>query len=379
LTDPRGVLCLFAALISVIAALQFAAARRRLSWTPSSSRGFTPFPRLSVIIPARDEQHDLEASVRSVLAQVDVDLEVIVVNDHSSDKTGSIADAIASADRRVRVIHDPVLPPGWLGKCNAMQQAAALASTPMLLFTDADILHTPSCFATALAEMELDQLHFLSLFPLMECVSFWENAILPTLIGGLALLVTPGINDPCSADALAAGAFLMVRTAVFREIGGFESIKGEMFDDVALARLCKQKGRNARFHAAPRLLRVRLYKGNSHAFWGMTKNILEGLQGRFWMAPALMLLPVFVFWTPIVALASGVVDRDPGLVLTGLTTYGIQYGSLWLGRTLFRFHPLKALGFPLVALPVICCMARAFYLYFARGAVHWRGRTIRVR
>ena len=114
-----------------------------------------------------------------MLDQQDVDLEIIVVNDHSSDRTGAIADGLAVADPRLRVIHNPELPPGWLGKCNAMQQAAAVATGEMILFTDADIVHSPRCFVTALAEMERRELDFLSLFPLMECVSFWENAILP--------------------------------------------------------------------------------------------------------------------------------------------------------------------------------------------------------
>ena len=81
--------------------------------------------------------------LRSVLAQQDVELEVIVVNDHSSDRTGPIADSFAAADGRVKVIHDPELPPGWLGKCNAMQKAAAVAAGDVLLFTDADIVHAP--------------------------------------------------------------------------------------------------------------------------------------------------------------------------------------------------------------------------------------------
>ena len=119
-----------------------------------------------------------------MLAQEDVELEVIVVNDHSSDCTGAIADAFAAADGQVRVIHDPELPAGWLGKCNAMQKAAASASGDMLLFTDADIVHAPRCFIMGLAEMETRKLDFLSLFPLMKCVSVVENIIVPALRGG---------------------------------------------------------------------------------------------------------------------------------------------------------------------------------------------------
>ena len=126
---------------------------------------------MSVIIPARNEEQDLAEALASVLSQQDVELEVIVVNDHSSDRTGAIADTLAAADARVTVIHDPELPPGWLGKCNAMQKAVAVASGDMLLFTDADIMHDPRCFVTALAEMERRESRFSQPFSADECVS----------------------------------------------------------------------------------------------------------------------------------------------------------------------------------------------------------------
>ena len=91
------------------------------------------------------------------------------------DRTGAIADAAALAVRRLKVIHDPELPPGWLGKCNAMEQAARQASGDVLLFTDADIMFKPICFAAALDEMERRELDLLSLFPRMNCVSVWEE------------------------------------------------------------------------------------------------------------------------------------------------------------------------------------------------------------
>jgi chlorobactene glucosyltransferase len=335
--------------------------------------------RLSVIIPARNEEQDLAKALQSVLQQQEVELEVIVVNDHSSDRTGAIADDLERSESRLKVLHNPALPPGWLGKCNAMQHAASLASADVLLFTDADIMHHPRCFVTALAEMEQRNLDFLSLFPRMQFVSLCENIILPTLIGGMTLYATPGIEDPDSPDALAAGAFLMVRTRVFRDLGGFEAIKHQMLDDLELAKLIKRHGYRVGFHAAPEFLSVRLYKDNRHAFWGMTKNVLEGLNGRFWLAPAVMLLPVLVYWTPLFCAAAGAWEGDFLLVSVAAATYALQYATIWPGRRLFQFHPAKALLFPLVVIPVIVCMVRALYLYLFQGAVEWRGRTVAVR
>jgi Glycosyl transferase family 2 len=363
----------------LIVLLQFVAALKRTAWRSPPEAGPRHAYRLSVVIPARNEAHDLAQSLETVLGQQDVELEIIVANDHSTDRTGLIADSLASLDSRIRVIHDPELAPGWLGKCNAMQKGAALCSGDTLLFTDADIMHHPRCFVTALAEMETRELDFLSLWPRISCVSLCENIILPSLVGGVAVFATPGIENPDSPDALAAGAFLMIRSRVFHALGGFEPIKHEMLDDVALAKLVKRNRYKVGLRAAPEFLSVRLFKGNRHAFWGMTKNILVGLSGRLWMAPAVILLPALVFWTPVYCVVHGVFVGDYGLVAVAAATYALGYATIWSGRRLFQFNPAKALLYPLVAIPHFFCMMRALYLYSLRGAVEWRGRTIRVR
>jgi hypothetical protein len=148
---------------------------------------------------------------------------------------------------------------------------------------------------------------------------------------------------------------------------------------VGLARLVKSRGYRVGFRFAPEFLHVRIYKGNSHAFWAMTKNVLIAIEGRLWIAPAVMVLPAFAFWTPIYCALAGLIERNVALTLIGAAGYVIPYASMWSGRRLFPFHPLKALCYPLVVVPVFCCMARALYLYLARGEVAWRGRSIRVR
>jgi glycosyltransferase involved in cell wall biosynthesis len=120
---------------------------------------------LSVIIPARNEEDDITDALESVLAQQDIDLEVIAVNDHSKDRTGDIIDEFSRSDARVTPIHNPPLSEDWMGKCNAMQHGALSAKGQYLLFTDADIIFRPACFQTALSLMVRDSLDFLSLGP----------------------------------------------------------------------------------------------------------------------------------------------------------------------------------------------------------------------
>ena len=180
----------------------------------------------------------------------------------------------------------------------------------------------------------------------MDSISLWENIVVPTFIGGMAMLARPGIEDPASPDALAAGAFLMVHASAFRAIGGFEPIRGEMADDVALARLLKSKGYRVGFRFAPEFLHVRIYKGNRHAFWAMTKNVLIAIDGRLWLAPAVMVLPMFAFWTPLYCSLAGLLEADRSLLVTGAAGYIIPYASMWSGRRIFPSHPLKALLLP---------------------------------
>ena len=354
-------------------------AQKRIRWLSPSSDPVHATKTISVIIPARDEEQDIATSLHSVLNQEGVDLEVIVVNDHSTDHTGKIVDDIARSDSRVKVLHDPALTQGWLGKCNAMQKGAEVATGAYLLFTDADILHMPGCFATVNNLMQEEAYDFISLLPFLENHSFWENVNMPIYFFGVAkLLATPGLEDPDSPNALASGGLMLISARVFRDIGGFHGVKGEMLDDVGLARLLKKQRYRVGFRIAPECLRVRLFKNSHDAFWGTTKNILVAVEGHPWLAIPLIILGVLQNWTPLFAVALGVLNSNGLLLLVGVTTYAIQYLSFFSVRRLMGFRPLKLLFFPLAAIVSSCCILRALSYHF-KGAIYWRGREIKVR
>jgi glycosyltransferase involved in cell wall biosynthesis len=373
------IICGIVALFGVVMTLLCVLAQRRIQWLTPDATPIQTAETLSVVIPARNEEADLAAALGSVLAQEGVELEVTVVNDHSTDRTGEIADAIARVDPRVRVIHDPSLPPEWLGKCNAMQQGAAVATGDYLLFADADVVHAPTCFATVLRTMRENACDFFSVMPRFENQSFWEHVNIPLYCFGIArLLAIPGLEDPDSPNAVAAGALMLVKARVFREVGGFREVKGEMLDDIGFARLLKTRHYRIGFRLAPECLRVRLFKTNREAFWGNTKNILVAVEGYRWLAVPLIVLGFAQLWAPLLALALGVVNMDGGLLLVGLATYGIQYLSFFTVRRLLRFRSGPLLFFPLAAIVAACCILRALY-YSMRGAIFWRGREIKVR
>lgn len=370
-----GLVTLFGLAITVRCIL----AQKRIHWLSPSTKPVHNASKISVIIPARNEEHDIAPALRSVLNQEGVELEVIVVNDHSTDRTGKLVDDIVRADLRVTVLHDPPLTKGWLGKCNAMQHGAAKATGDYLLFTDADIMHMPGCFATVLNVMQQNAYNFISLCPRCDNQSLWENVNIPMYFFGVAkLLATPGLEDPDSPHALASGALMLIKTQVFRDIGGFQGVKGEMFDDVGLARLLKNKHYRIGYRLAPECLHVRLFKNNRDAFWGNTKNILSAVEGHVWLAVPLIPVVILQYWTPLLAVTLGVFTPNPLLLLVGLSTYGIQYVSFFTVRRILRFHPLKLLLFPLVVFVGICCIGRALF-YHTKGAILWRGRTIKVK
>jgi hypothetical protein len=123
---------------------------------------------------------------------------------------------------------------------------------------------------------------------------------------------------------------------------------------------------------------VRFYKGNWQAMWGLTKNVLAEFSQRMWIGPLALLLPILVFWTPWIAIGLGIATRDWTLAAVGAATYLIQYLLLLPTYEIVCFHWGKVLFFPLIAIVLLCCYVRASYHYFVRGAVYWRGRSIRV-
>lgn len=332
--------------------------------------------RVSVIIPARNEEQDLEQALRSVLGQQGVDLQVIVVNDHSTDQTGAILKRLATEDPRLTVVENPPLQPGWLGKPNAMHHGVALASAGLILFTDADVIHSPTSLATGITVLRKKGLDFLSLTPRIECESFWENVCIPLSLFPFTAQCSRGANDPKSAGAWAAGAFMLVKADVLHQIGGIASVKSAILDDTELARVVKRRGHRVGYHLAPNVTSVRMFKSNGHAFWGPTKNAIALTFSHPWMSLPAMGLPVLFFWVPIATALVGLWMNDVRLIAVGAFQPLTSLWGLVRIRPFCKFRWPKAIFFPLIAIPTACVLAKAFYEQHVRRQHVWRERTI---
>src|SRR3954470_17661710 len=196
-------------------------------------------PQVSVIIPARNEAPSLGACLESLIAQTGVLIEIIVVNDHSTDRTREVAASFPA----VRVIDAGPLLPGWVGKNNAVSTGASESRGEWILFTDADTVHLPGSLARALHEAQEHAAGLLSYSPQQIAVTFWEMATLPVVFAELAYqFPTEKVSDPASPIAAANGQYILIKREVYDQVGGHAAFADNILEDVALARAVKAAG-----------------------------------------------------------------------------------------------------------------------------------------
>jgi chlorobactene glucosyltransferase len=247
-------------------------------------------PLISVCIPARNEQRNIRRCVEAMLAQDYSYLEVIVLDDRSTDETPSILADIAVHDPRLHWISGSDLPEGWAGKPHALYQASAAARGEWLCFVDADTFVTPqalsSCYAKAI-ETNADMFTIMT-FQIMG--TFWEKVVMPLVLTALSVGFSPRkVNDPISKDAIANGQFIMIKRSVYNAIGGYESIKDQIVEDKTIAEQVKWNGYRLVVANGYAVARTRMYTSLPEIWEGWTKNIYLGLRDQ----PSLLILGAF--------------------------------------------------------------------------------------
>ena len=247
-------------------------------------------PLISVCIPARNEERNIRACVEAMLAQDYPNLEVIVLDDRSTDATPSILADIASRDPRLRPINGSDLPEGWAGKPHALHQASAVARGEWLCFVDADTFvmreALSSCYTKAI-ETNADMFTIMT-FQIMG--TFWEKVVMPLVMSALSVGFSPRkANDPKRKDAIANGQFIMIKCSVYDAIGGHESVKDQIVEDKAIAEQVKWKGYRLVVANGYAVARTRMYTSLPEMWEGWTKNIYLGLRDQ----PSLLVLGVF--------------------------------------------------------------------------------------
>ena len=283
-----------------------------------------PHARVSVIIPARNEEANIERAVRSIAAQGGVPLEIIVVDDQSEDRTGEILTRLKAEIPSLRALRVDTLPDGWLGKPHALACGAKIASADWLLFTDADAEHGPGSLAELLERAEKEQVDLLSLSPGQLTPTWWEKAVIPLVYAWLAKLYSfDEVNDPKSNVAAANGQYLLVRRAVYERIGGHEAVRAEILEDVALARRVKAAGGRLLFLPGAPWVQTRMYRTFSAMWEGWTKNLYLLYGRNVKLILGTIATTVLVDWMPIAFLFVPVAFRRE------LTSQSVVY-LVWL-------------------------------------------------
>ena len=201
------------------------------------------WPSISLISPACNEEENIEASIQSVLSSDYPALEVVVVNDRSTDRTPVIIDALAKQDARVRSIHLKEIPANWLGKLNAMAQGVAVATGDWLLFADADVLFAPQALKKAIHYAESHQLDYLSMVPEIKPADFLCNTVFNVSFTAMCAAARPwAVRDPKSDTILGVGAFLLLRKSAYDLGPGLEWMRLEVADDQVMCALIKWHG-----------------------------------------------------------------------------------------------------------------------------------------
>jgi chlorobactene glucosyltransferase len=298
--------------------------RTRLDPPDSSADAAAPTPSVSVLVPARNEAARIGPCVASLLA-LDYPLaEVLVADDGSTDGTAAVARRAAAGDGRLRVVDAGPLPEGWTGKNHALWRAQAGATGDWLLFTDADTRHAPGSLRAAVARALREGAGLLSLAGRQVALSLAERLVQPFVFEFLARrFPLAAVNDPADARAAANGQYLLLPRAVYDAIGGHAAVRGDLLEDVALARLAKARGVRVLFLAAPDLLSVRMYEGARSLGEGWTKNLadLAGgpagalAEGARFLARGL--LPPAALVAAALALAAGRGDLAVGPLVAG--------------------------------------------------------------
>jgi chlorobactene glucosyltransferase len=238
-------------------------------------------PKVSIIVPARNEEDALGAALESFCQLDYTGYEVIVVDDASTDETGRIADewaASASALSRIRVIHNRDLPAGWTGKVHALSLAAGAATGEWILATDADVVFHAEILSLAMGLAFRERAQLVSLTPEIELGGFWEKVALPAFTLLLSTLYPLRlVNRPNFPRAIAAGAFILMRRDDFDALGGYEPVKNVVIEDMRMAEHFKRNGRRVFVAVSRGLYRTRMYSGLGELWEGLSRSAFEGV------------------------------------------------------------------------------------------------------
>jgi chlorobactene glucosyltransferase len=340
-------------------------------------------PLVSVIVPARNEAHNIERCLSSILSTDYPNLELVVIDDSSTDGTAQVARSAASGDPRVRVVTNAPLPDGWFGKQWACAAGAKIARGEILQFTDADTIHSPDLVTRSVNAIARTNADVFSVAGRQEFGGFWERLIQPQIFTVLSMRYggTESVNKSTRVtDKIANGQCIFVKRAAYDAIGGHASVRTSVAEDLMLAQRFFAARKRVVLMLGVGQLSTRMYASLGEIIAGWRKNVFAGGLDAVpfgWVGrtifPFALLLPPLLELLPLAVLGfAAFVTTSPALLWWAIVASGATLGWWIVVYSTLRENPIYALAYPLGALVILYIFTTAVI----RGRrVSWKGRT----
>ena len=349
--------------------------KRISDYQPSNDQPF-----VSILIPARDEERNIEACVDSLLHQKYPNFEVIVLNDHSTDGTAAILARLARSDSRLRVINGAPLPEGWPGKHWACHQLSQAARGEYILFTDADTRHEPQALAGAIAAARQEKADLVTAIPREEVLTWGEKLLVPFMSFAIVSFLPMHFiqRKQLAPLAVTIGQFMLFRTSVYKTIGGYAAATQNINDDVQLGRNLILAGYRWLFLDGNGTVTCRMYHNFSEAVEGFSKNVFGFFNYRILPFIFIWSALAFLFLEPlrlsILAVQAGWQDTLPAklaviIIFESLSLFLLAYHRLGIPVYMTFFYWLTIFLFVIVAM-------RSMVMSIT-GRASWKGRTLK--
>lgn len=344
-------------------------------------------PLVSILIPARNEEHFIQGCISSLTDQSYQNIEILILDDNSSDRTGEIAAKLQAQDPRVRIIKGKPLCEGWRGKLYAMQQLYEQSKGEYLLYTDADTLHNTNSVEYGMRIILNEQASFLSGYPKQKgegiCTQTLVSAMLFNTVLYIPLKLQKTLQWP--PFAMAIGQYLLLKRTLLDDIEGFTSMKDVICDDVMLARACARVGHKQVFADMKDALSCRMFSSFPTGFQGLERSIIGVIDIKAYMVPLILVAATILIACAIAPISAIVMALElllyPGLSpLPFLLTLGgslLLFGS-WTVTGLYHGFPLRvAIQGPMAFIFVVAMYLHGFYRKATGKGFIWKGRIIR--
>ena len=355
---------------------------RMLGKAAPRGEGPRTFWPVSILVPARNEARNIRRCLESLLAQDYPLLEVIVLDDGSTDETPEIVAEMAREDPRLRLVRGQPLPPGWMGKNFACEQLARAAQGEWLLFTDADTVHRPDTVSWAVEAAQQNRADLISLIPRAVTHSFGEEVLLPIIPFGVVGCFPLALGERLRVPLLtmAVGPFMLFRREAYQRIGGHRAVRGEIAEDVVLARRMRRFGGRVVLLDGSEQVDVHFYHGFLETWRGLAKSAFAALEYRILPTVLMLLFYGFLFLWPVFLLFEGLWQGRMGepTVRLALLQVFLNTGLWYAVAVRFQLPRRTAFLYPLTVLLVILVMLDSVRRAAFSG-IAWKERVYHVR